>query len=401
MTNDDPLQPGARRPRARRILLFIGVAVVAVAAGAALLVASDERPAAPAPAVEAAPRAVTVEVAALRRLDESVPVTGTLVARDEIAIGTAVDGQRIAEVLVEEGDRVAAGQVLLRLETDILEAQRRDAESRVARARSAAAQQEAMLSDAEAKFRRADQLVASNALSREEHGARRVAFLAAGHALRAAEAELAQAEAQRVEAQSRLERAVIRAPADGIVSERLARIGAMAGTEPLVRLIRGGEVELEAEVPEADLPRIAAGQTARIRATGLDRAVDGHVRLVAPKVDRQTRLGIARIALPPDPDLRPGIFARGAVLVGAREVLMVGEGAVTHGTHDGGAFVFVVGADGRAVRRAVETGARQDGRVEIRSGLAAGDRVVAAAGAFVRDGERVAPLPPGTAEARR
>lgn len=400
MTNESPSQPGARRPRARRILLFLGVAVVAVAAGAALLDASDEGPA-PMPATEAAPRTVTTEIAALRRLDVIVPVTGTLVARDEIAIGTAVDGQRIAEVLVEEGDRVAAGQVLLRLETDILEAQRRDAEGRVARARSAAAQQEAMLSDAEAKARRAEQLVAANAMSREELGGRRTAFLAAQHALSAAEAELAQAEAQLVEAQSRLERAVIRAPAGGIVSERLARIGAMAGSEPLVRLIRGGEVELEAEVPEADLPRIAAGQTVRVLTAGLDRTVDGHVRLVAPKVDRQTRLGVARIALPPGPDLRPGIFARGLVLVGEREVLTVGEGVVTHGTHDGGAAVFVVGADDRAVRRAVQTGARQDGRVEIRSGLAAGDRVVAAAGAFIRDGERVAPLPPGAAEARR
>lgn len=401
MTNDSPLQPGARRPRARRILLFLGVAVVALAAGAALLDASDEQPAVPPPATEAAPRAVTVEVAALRRLDTGVAVTGTLVARDEIAIGTAVDGQRIAEVLVEEGDRVVAGQVLLRLETDILEAQRRDNESRVARARSAAAQQEAMLADAEAKARRAEQLIAANAMSREELGARRTAFLAAQHALSVTQAELAQAEAQLVEAQSRLERAVIRAPADGIVSERLGRIGAMAGSEPLVRLISGGEVELEAEVPEADLPRIAAGQPVQVRAAGLERAVDGHVRLVAPKVDRQTRLGIARIALPPDPDLRPGIFARGVVRVGEREVLAVGEGAVTHGTHDGAPVVFVLGADDRVAKRAVETGARQDGRVEIRSGLAAGDRVVAAAGAFLRDGERVAPLPPGITDAQR
>ncbi|WP_374650521.1 efflux RND transporter periplasmic adaptor subunit [Dongia sp.] len=385
-------EAGTERPlkHRRRGLLAIGAAAITVVAGAALFGAASEKSAT---LLEQSagdtPRSVTIEIASVRLLEASLPVTGSLVARDEVAIGTAVEGQRVSEVLVEEGDWVTAGQVLLKLETDILEIQRRDAESRVVRARAAAAQQEALLSDAEAKFRRAEQLSRSSALTKEEHGQRHTAFLAAGHALDAAQAELTQAQAQLAEAQTRLERAVIHAPAAGIVSERPAKPGSLAGAEPLVKLIREGEIEFEAEVPEADLPRVDPGQAVRVLATGMDQAIEGQVRRVAPKVDRETRLGLVRIALPSEPNLRSGVFARGAILLERREALTLSSEAVIHGTD--GPYVFVVGANDRAIRRPVETGVQHDGHVEIRSGLADGDRVVSRSGAFLRDGEPVIP----------
>ncbi|TWT15497.1 efflux RND transporter periplasmic adaptor subunit [Reyranella sp. CPCC 100927] len=386
----------AARP-ARRWRWFTAGAVIAVVATVVVTTALDTMiepnsaaGAASDPGKTRTVRRVTTGLVVRGPVQDTLAVTGTFTARDEIALAAAVEGERIAEVLVEEGDAVVAGQVLVRLERDMLAAKLRDAQSRVERARAAIAQQEAVYAETESSFRRVEGLRQVGAASAQQHDERRAAFLSAGHALTVMRADLAQAEAQRVEAALRLDRTEIRAPADGIVSERLARGGALAGTEPLLRLIRNGEIELEADIPEADLPRIAVGQAVTVSVTGLSRTLACRVRLVGPKVGRDNRLGTARVACPPDTPLHHGVFGRGTIVIGTHDALTIGDAALLHGTA-GEASVFVVGADNRIVRRVVEAGVRRAGRVEIRAGLDEGDRVVLGAAAFLREGDLVMP----------
>lgn len=293
---------------------------------------------------------------------------------------------------MEEGDQVAKGQVLIRLETDILTTKLNDAESRVVRAVAAVAEKEAQRSEAEASFRRTEKLRETGVANVQTYDERRATYLAADHALKALKAELAQAEAQVTEARLQIERAEIRAPEAGTISERTAQIGAMPGSAPMLKLIRNGDIELAADVPEADLPLVKQGQFVAVRLTGMDRVFEGEVRLIAPKVDPRTRLGMVKVMLPKDPVIRPGIFARGTLLLERRSVPVIADTAVLYEEPGNKPYVYVVENDERVARRFVEPGMRRDGYVEIRSGLADQEQVVRSASAFLQEGDRVKPV---------
>jgi HlyD family secretion protein len=373
------------------------------ALGAALFLAlAVPVPAVPAQAQtpQSAP-AVTVLRAAERELVERAIVTGTLVPREEILVAPEVEGFRMAEVLVEEGDVVKQGQVLARLTRDVLETQlaqnaasRARAEAGIAQAKSNIVQSEAAHTEAQQALERARALMRSGntteVVLEQRVSAARAAegrLSAARDGLRMAEAERASAQAQQREIEWRLSRTDIRAPAAGVVARKNARVGATASAagEPLFRIIANGEIELEGEVTETQLSRLRHGAEARITVDG-ERFIEGRVRNIFPEVDRSSRLGKVRISLQKDPALRIGSFARGTVEVARRTGVAVPIAAVLHAA-DGPTVLAVV--DGKVEARKVKTGLNADGFVEIGEGLKAGEAVVARAGSFLRDGDAI------------
>ena len=173
----------------------------------------------------------------------------------------------------------------------------------------------AKVAEAAANFERAKPLKNSGYVSGITYDQREAAakttaaqLQAAEDGLKLAEAEKKQVEAQRRELNWRLTNTKVTAPSDGLVSRRTTRIGGMASGagEPMFRIVARGEVELDAEVIETELGKIAAGQKARVDVAGV--GVDGVVRLVSPEVDKLTRLGRVRIFLGTDPRLRIGAF---------------------------------------------------------------------------------------------
>jgi len=218
----------------------------------------------------------------------------------------------------------------------------------------------------------------------------RLAFARSG--LIIARAELAQARAVRDELELRLARTEIRAPEAGIVSRRTARVGitASSSAEPLFRLIARGEIELEGEVIETKLPLLHEGRPAWIELGGGER-VRGSVRAVYPEVDKASRLGKVRVRLEADPRLRIGTFARGAVELARTRGVTVPQASVLYGGVKSSSVLVAVGD--RVEARDVRTGLSDDDDIEIRTGLAEGERVVARAGSFLRDGDRVRPIP--------
>lgn len=379
---------------------------------AKLAVSATSATAAPAKSAQpqlAPPLAVTVAVAQMDDFVDRVLVTGSLVAREEILVGPEVEGLRVIEVLADEGDRVTKGQVLARLVSDTLEAQLAQntasiakADAAIAQARSAIASAEARLKEANNAYDRAKPLAKSGYLSEsgmdQRESTRRTteaSLISARDGLLVAEAEKAQVEAQRREIAWRRTRTEIRAPADGLVSRRLARIGGYAtGTaDSMFRIIAQGLIELDAEVPETRLMSLREGQTAAIEAAGFGE-VTGMVRLVSPEVDRATRLGRVRILLGDKPGLRVGAFARGRIEAAKSRGLSIPASAVLYGTN--GAVVQVV-VDGRVRTRPAKLGLAQGGNVEVRDGLAAGETVIARSGTFLRDGDAVRAMPATTA----
>jgi RND family efflux transporter MFP subunit len=348
---------------------------------------------------------VTVARVAPAGFTETVLATGSLVAREEILVGPEVEGLRITEVLADEGQRVAKGDVLARLVADTLDAQvaQNDAAlartaASIAQAGSAIVQAEARLAESRNAYERAKPLRAGGHMTeavfdqREQAARAAEAQLAAAQdGLRVAEAERAQVEAQRRELTWRRGRVEVKAPADGIVSRRMARVGGYAAgaAEPMFRIVAKGEVELDAEVVETRLGAIAAGQKARVDVAGLGEVV-GTVRLVSPEVDRSTRLGRVRIFLGDNPGLRVGSFGRASIETATSSGLAVPAAAVLYGPS--GPTVQMVRGN-RVETRAIRTGLAANALVEVREGLSDGDLVVARAGTFLRDGDTVRPVP--------
>lgn len=379
------------------------LAVAAAVLPASVAVAAEAAPAGPVNAL--AIPAVSLATAQPRELVQTLTVSGTLAARDEVLVPAEVDGLRVTELLVDEGDVVTVGQVLARLSRETLEAQFaqndaaiRRAEAAIAQAQNLIPQAEATLTEAQAALQRTEALrqtgnATMELLDQRTAAARTaVARLAATRdGLAVAQADKASAEAQRRELQVRMARTEIKAPVAGLVSRRTAKVGsvsALAG-EPLFRIIADGKVELEAEVLDTSLARLAQG--APVKVTLPDgRSLEGAVRLLPAEVDRTTRVGKVRIALAPDPALRVGAFARASVEVARHQGVAIPVSAVSYGAQ--GASVQVVRGD-RVEVRPVTVGITAGGLTEITSGLAADETVVAKAMAFLRDGDVVRALP--------
>jgi RND family efflux transporter MFP subunit len=314
----------------------------------------------------------------------TVTLTGTIFARNDIPIGVQGDSGRVVAIYVEAGDHVKRGQLLAKLDQSVLLQQEKRLAASLAEARA-----QAVLSQAE--FRRAKGVEASGALSAEEIERRRAAAVTD-------EARVDVAAAQLAETQAWIARNEIRAPADGTVLTRTAELGQTAtqASEPLFRIARGGEVEMRGQVAEQDMTRLALNQPAAVYLTGISKAFSGHVRLLGAVIDPKTRLGEIRIALDPDPALRPGSFARGEVTIGNAKRPVLPQTAVLSDTQ--GSYVFVVTADRLIERRAVRIADTTATGVVIGDGLKGDEQVVALAGGFVRAGERVEVAAPSGAK---
>jgi len=379
--------------------------VVLAALAAPIALAAPARAEEPAAAAPAKPPVVSVVAATEGEVVSTVIVTGTLIAREEIQVAADVDGLRVEEILADEGDTVAAGAVLARLATDQLDislaqntAELASADAAIAQARSQIAEARASAVQAAAALERTRTLTGRGVASQDTLDQRVATADAANARVAAAEQGLAAAEAARAvtEAQRRTlelsrSKTEVRTPKGGLVLARAARIGAVVSSQSgaLFRLAENGEIELDADVTDAVLARMRAGQGVAVLPAGADAPVAGTIRLVAPEVNATTRLGKVRVSLPASPVLRVGAFARGTVELARTRGVVLPAGAVL--TSADTVAVQVV-KDGKVETRPVVTGLAGGGLVEIVSGLAAGEDVVARSGTFLRDGDAVAPV---------
>ena len=349
-------------------------AILVLGSTAALLYTGTSRAADEAPADTARP-ALTVSTAQPQR--GAVPLrlaaNGNVAAWQEASIGAESNGLGLDAVLVNVGDVVKAGQVLARFSPETVQAD-------VAQARASLLEAQAVAAEATDNAERARSLQATGALSQQQIQQ----FTTAGQT---AQARVAVARALLQAQQLRLQHTQVRAPDSGIISARTATVGAVlgAGTE-LFRMVRKGRLEWRAEVTATELARIQPGTKARITgASGT--TIEGTVRMVAPTVDPQTRNALVYVDLPPTPDFRAGMFARGEFALGSSDALTIPQEALV--VRDGFAYVFVVGPQQRVQQRKVQTGRRIADRVEILSGLEADMSVAVRGAGFLNDGDLV------------
>jgi RND family efflux transporter MFP subunit len=328
-------------------------------------------------------QAVTVQAATLQNLARTITASGSVSAWEEVPVGAETGGLTATAVYVDEGSYVRQGQALVQMNDALLRAQLRQQQAGVQTAEANAARDDAALGRAQELKTRGflSQAGLDTALANQ----------------RASQANLASARAALSETQTRLSQATIKAPVSGLVISRSVTRGQIigAGTE-LFRIVRDGRLELDAQVPETDLALVRAGQTATVSSDQVGDTT-GRVRIVTPEVNPETRLGVARIALPGG-GFRPGMFARARINVGDQPAVTVPTASVLYRQNKPG--VFVLRSDNTVRFQIVTVAARNGDRTAV-TGLNAGAQVVVAGAGFLSEGDRVTVSAPTAAAAPR
>lgn len=366
---------------------------------------SRERPGTP--SADAAPgeRKIIVSAARVEGHDvpRSVQIIGTLSAQEEVTLGTEVPAT-VARILVDMGDRVHAGQVVLKLDEREarLEVERQSASLQAARESLSRSRQvleasqanveraQAVLADARINLTRFEGLFREGAISASQRDSARTQHDVAVASLRSseaqyesdraavknAEASVAQATAALDLARKRLQDTDVVSPITGFVNKRLVNVGeTFKEKTPLMTIVATQAVKMNGEVPERFAPQIEVGRPVRVEVEAYPgRTFPGTITRVSPTVNVESRSFPIEASVPnPQGLLKPGFFAKASIVTGTdRNVPFVPEEAVA--SFAGVVKVYVI-ADGKAEERRVKTGMRKDGRVEILDGIAVGDTV--------------------------
>jgi len=384
---------------------FILAASVFAAQPAVILAAEDAATATTAQPTETSLPAIRVTDAQMRKLVDRVIVTGTVQAVEEVYVAPQVEGLRIETLKADVGDVVEAGAVLATLADDTLVLQKSQFQANRAKVEAVSAQLEAQLVEAEAnegeairQAERAEGLVKSKAIAvaqaeqlRATASAASARVRSAKHAIIANKAELKVVDAQIDDIDLKLARTDMKTSVAGVVSERNAKIGAIAAGigNPLFTVIRDNEIELRGDVAEGDLLKLKPGQPVHITVAGTSTVVEGKVRTIDPIIDATTRLGTVKISISDPGVARIGMYASAEVIVSEREVLAL---PLTSVTSEDGSMVVRKVVDGVVTMTKVKTGVQDGDFIEISEGLKAKDVVVEKAGAYVRNGDKVSPV---------
>lgn len=368
------------RPSLTWALALVGLSLLALAA-----CSSGPRTVSAAPEVVRDVNLLTVQRATV---PDSLEAVGTLQAAQASQLASQIMGS-IGEMRVKEGDRVRRGEVLA-----VLEDAQPQAAVAQARAAENAARQEIVAADAEyslaeATFKRYQDLYNKKSVSPQEFDEVAAREQAASARRALAQAGLAQAQAALAQAQTTLGYTRVRAPFDGVITEKRADPGTLASPGmPLLVVEDQRRFRLEASLDEGDIHLIKLGQAVPVTFDSVpDAMFSGRVAQIVPAADPASRSFVVKVELPADARLRSGLFGRAHIARGQRQAILLPRSAVLdRGQLQG---IYVVGPDQLATLRYITLGKADGQQVEVLSGLQGGERVLAAPGDRELGGKRV------------
>ncbi|HSG81933.1 MAG TPA: efflux RND transporter periplasmic adaptor subunit [Gemmatimonadota bacterium] len=298
-----------------------------------------------------------------RDLARTVTVTGPVEPIRSVSVNAQTAGT-VLRVLMEEGDRVSAGQLMVELDA-------RETTAQLERAR-------AVLANAESAFQRAERLQANGLTTDADLDAARSAY------------DIARADVELW--RTRLAFSRISAPVSGVVTAKNVEHGSAVSTnQAMFQIADDSLLVVRVRVSEMDVVHLESGLTVTLRLDAYPEAtISGRIRRIFPSADAASRLVPVEVALgriPAGVEVRPGFLARVEFAMERRDgVLAVPAAAV--GVSESGTFVYVVNAD-TLIRRPVETGMTAVGWIEITRGLDGGEQVVSSGHVTLRPGIQV------------
>jgi RND family efflux transporter MFP subunit len=365
----------------RAVVAAVAGLVVAAAVGGAVALQAQKK----AEAERTKPKGeVTLEFAPgdlvrveARPLARWLPVSGAIQAVRQATVKAKVPGE-VRQLSAREGERVAAGQLIARIDTA-------DLEARLAERQGALESSRAQLALAEKTRAMNNRLLAEKFISQNAYDGTQSSHDVAVGSVKSAEAQVRLA-------QNALKDATVAAPLTGTVAKRHVQPGEKVAVEsPLLTIVDLTELELAALVPASDVPELAVGMPVELSVDGFgERRFRGTVGRISPSTEPGTRAFLVYVALPnPDAALRSGMFATGRIALAASTPAPSLPLAALR-SEAGQSFVWTIDA-GKLTRRVVATGRRDDeaGIVEIRTALPPGTGVLAARFDNLKEGAAV------------
>jgi len=346
------------------------------------------------------PRQVKIAHAAEIAMEQMVTVTGTLAAYDQATVSAKVPG-RVKSIAVDLGSVVRQGQILAQIDDQDYQLRLQQADAALAQARARVGlppegkddridpektgtvrQAQALLDDAQVKFRRAEALVQRGVLPKAQLEGAEAEYKVALSRYQDAVEEIRNRQALVVQRRSELEIArqqladsSIHAPFDGVVQEKRASIGEyLAAGAPIVNVVRMDPLRLRAEVPERESRNVHVGESVRVTLEGDPNVYTGKIARISPTITAQNRVLIVEAEVHNNGQLRPGSYARAEIVSNnSSPALAVPANAIV--TFAGIDKVILV-QDGKALEKPVTLGRRTAEWAEVVSGLKTGDPVV-------------------------
>jgi RND family efflux transporter MFP subunit len=321
---------------------------------------------------------ITAARAEAGSVQRSVETVGSFAAWEESQVRSEVSGT-VARILVDLGDRVTTGAVLARLDDRLFRLEVEQAAAALRVAKETRARMEAELEDAKANVERAEELHRRELISTQERDRVRTNYRVMQAQREASGAEIERMEAALAIARKKLADTTIRSPLSGLIAQRHVNVGEYVtstpiSTSPLFTIVAIDPLKYTGTVPERYAPDLRAGQTVELRVEAFgDQVFTGQITRLAPTVDVPTRTLALEARVPNrDARLRPGFFAKGAVLLRRDDqVVFVPQEAVAYLVGINKTFVV---ANGTVRERVVRPGVRQGNRVEV-TGVRAGEVV--------------------------
>lgn len=325
--------------------------------------------------------------------------SGYVTARRQATVSSKVTG-KVVEVLVEEGKRVEAGQILARVDDTNIKASLRLSEAQLAAAKSALDETRVRIKEAELQLKRTGDLAKASIATQADLDRAEAEALSLKARLARQQVEVTIAEREVAIWQQQLDDTVIRAPFAGIVTSKNAQPGEMISPMSagggftrtgICTIVDMESLEIEVDVNESYINRVEPGQSVEAKLDSYpDWTIPCRVITIIPTADRQkatvkVRVGFEKLDPRILPDMAAKVAFRGAEAgaVAASRALVVPRAAVQ--SVDGRDAVFVV-QHGRAERRAVTVSSTRDDEAAIAAGLTAGERVIVSASQRLTDG---------------
>lgn len=302
---------------------------------------------------------VTVIEPQQKTVEAPLHISGLTVAREEVLVVSELSGLRIEEVLAQVGQAVKKGELLATLNRESLTNQVNQLSHEYARVFD--------------EYERIEKLKDTGAFSKQ--------------VLIQKQSESQAVKARLDDAKLNLYRTNVIAPKDGIIFERKAVMGDMVhANQPLYR-IAYGDIEFEADVPEAHLASIQVGQKVKILFSGHPQLLEGSVRLIAPNIDYASRTAVIRIALDKQPIHFPvGLFGQAEIIIGTVKGSVLPETALQQDSV--GTYIWKLDTQNKAMRLPVSVKLRNHGYIIVEP-LDPHSKIVAKAGAFISKGEQL------------
>ena len=364
--------------------ILTGVAAAVLIAGGARWASQRKAAATATPAASANVSVIELspsDVVVLQKMDMAVglPISGSLKASQSALVKARVAGE-LMDLVVREGDRVQAGQVIARIDPTEYQARERQAKQQA--------------DAAQAQVETAQKQYDNNKALMDQGFISQTALQTSAFSLNGAKATHLAALAGLDVARKALDDATVRSPIQGQIAQRLAQAGERVAPDArIVEVVNLAQLEIEAALPPADASQVRVGMKAKLKVEGLEEPLQAKVLRISPSAQAGSRSVMVYLGLAGDESLRQGLFAEGTL--GTRTVQALAVPLSSVRTDKPQPYVQVV--DGNQIKHmTVQTGARAEKTVQNNTltwvevqGLAEGAQVLAGSAGAVREGTNV------------